>query len=105
MVHRSLRDTELAARGDWVAANVAWVPVSGVQALIPKPTKGYNAMTRAARELLRAVDRNGTDLPPLKPDKQFVAAFLEKNRIESRQRLDRALPWRQRRADLTTAAR
>jgi hypothetical protein len=102
-VHRSLRDTELAARGDWVAANVAWVPVSGVQALIPKPTKGYNAMTRAARELLRAVDRNGTDLPR-KPDKHFVVAFIEKNRIESRQRLDRALPWRQRRVDLMTAA-
>ena len=49
---------------------------------------------------------NGTDLPPLKPDKQFVATFMEKNRIESRQRLDRALPsmGRQRRADLMTAA-
>ena len=83
----------------------SWVPISGVQVLIPKPTKGTTMqMGRAARELLRAVDRNGTDLPRLKPDKQFVAAFLEKNRIESRQRLDRALPWRRRRADLMTAA-
>jgi hypothetical protein len=61
-------------------------------------------MGRAARGLLRAVNRNMTDLPRLKPDKQFVATFLEKNRIESRQRLDQALSWRRRRADLMTAA-
>ena len=104
MVHRSLRDTELAARATGLMHNVVLGPDLRGPGPIPKPTKGYNAMRRAAPELPRAIEPNGTDLPPLKPDKQFVATFMEKNRIESRQRLDRALPWRRRRADLMTAA-
>ena len=79
MLHRSLRGTELAARAIGLMQMWSWVPISGVQGLIPKPTKGTTMqMGRAARELLRAVNRKGTDLPRLKPDKYFVAAFLEK---------------------------
>jgi hypothetical protein len=46
---------------------------------------------RTERARLRAINRNATATLPHKPDKEFVAKFLEKNRMENRRRLYRAL--------------
>ena len=46
---------------------------------------------RLQRARLRATTRNVTAMLPHKPDKQFVAAFLENNRMKNRRRLYRAL--------------